>query len=153
MAGEAQASGHIVEISTDYLKDFASHELEPFLVEVEDDTSVKALSMFADGVSAGGSGSGPAGHYSALLGANDKCALDSAHQLKSQFTKLAQDIGSQVESLLSMVETFQKNLNTIDMYMSDADTEAKITAETMKSDLSGVGSSGGSSTDSVSPPS
>jgi len=139
---DALSRGHIVDISSDLLKNFASKNLEWFLDDIENHKAVKALAMFSSGGSSTSPGVSPSGHYSDVLGGSDKGELQSAHELKGKFKTLCSDIGTEVETLLSTAEQFQTNLNLIDTMMTEGDTQAKITAATMKADLSGVGSGG-----------
>jgi hypothetical protein len=137
VGNDALAAGGIVEISSDMLKNFAKQNLGSFLDDVEDHPSVRALAMFASGSDGSSSGVSPSGHYSDVLGGNDESQLQSAHDLKSKFTSLCGEIGTEVDTLLTTAEQFQSNLMMIDTMMTDADTDAKLTAETMRADLSG----------------
>ncbi|GAA3623094.1 hypothetical protein GCM10022223_45100 [Kineosporia mesophila] len=139
MAEDAFASGGIVKINTDLLKNFATMNLKGFLDELNSNVHVQQMADFSEGAGSGPTLS-PSRHFTTVLPGNGT-QLASAGTLRSHFTNVAGYVNKVVLSLQDNAEKMQTDLLTVSDIIDSVDQEAGLTAEQMRTDLSDVNGS------------
>jgi len=146
MTDDALKAGHIVDFSSDMLLNFASKNLAGFLDDFEHNDALKTLAMFADGPS-GTPGPSPSGEYNELLTANNqKGFLNSAKDLQQKFKAFAALTNTSVHDLKQTCAQFQVDLQAANTVITDADHQAKLTADDMQLLISNLNPTGSPTT-------